>query len=345
MGDEANAGEATQGLQVVGVDVAKGAVVAAVWDAGRGRAGDLGTYANTPEGWQALEAARPAAPGAAVRLVLEPTGGYELGLALWAHGRGWQVHLPNPRRVRDWAQGEGRRAKTDRQDARLLAEYGARHAQAPAWHPLPEEVEELDQLLRRRDDVEGLLHQERRRQEQAAARPRTPAAVPASVGRVVAALEQELAELERAIADHLGRHAHLERTRRLLLSLPGIGPRNVRPLLVLLHRWAALTEGTGTAKGLTAFAGLDPRPFESGTSVRRRATISRQGDRRLRARLSRGALGALRGGNPAHAFYDRLVARGKAKKLALVATARKVLTWAWAVFQADTPFDAARFAA
>jgi transposase len=330
---------------VVGVDVAKGEGVAASWDAARGRAAELGAFANAPAGWEALAAAPAAAPGGAVRLVLEPTGGDELGLALWAHARGWRVHRPNPRQVREWAAGEGRRARTDRQDARLLAAYGAAHAQAPAWPPLPDEVEELDQLRRRRDDVAGLLHQERRRQEQAAARPRTPAAVPASVGRVVAALEPELAALEREIAEHLGRHAPLERARHLLLSLPGVGARNVRPLLVLLHRWAALTEGKGTAKGLTAFAGLDPRPYESGTSVRRRATISRQGDRGLRARLSMGALGAWRGHNPAHDFSDRLVARGKAKKLALVATTRQVLTWAWAVFLADAPFDPARFAA
>ena len=130
--------------------------------------------------------------------------------------------------------------------------------------------------------------------------------------------------------------------RTRLLSVPGIGPRNVLPLLVLLSRWQVQTEGQGTTKGLGALAGLDPQPYQSGTSVARHPHISRQGERRLRSRLYMGALGALRGRNAVHTFYDRLVGRGKAKKLALVAATRKILVWAWGVFHSGTPFDAAK---
>jgi transposase len=93
---------------------------------------------------------------------------------------------------------------------------------------------------------------------------------------------------------------------------------------------------------LVAYVGLDPQPQESGVSVWRPALISRQGDRGMRARLYMGALGALRGGNPVHAFSQRLVDRGKPKTVALVAAARKLLVWAWAVFISGQPCDATK---
>lgn len=107
-----------------------------------------------------------------------------------------------------------------------------------------------------------------------------------------------------------------------------IGAKTVLPLLVLLLRWHPLTEGQGTDKGLTALIGLDPKPHENGTSVYHRPTISKMGNGEIRRLLYRGALGVLRGQNPLHDFYDRLVGRGKAKKLALVAASCKLLTWA-----------------
>jgi transposase len=93
---------------------------------------------------------------------------------------------------------------------------------------------------------------------------------------------------------------------------------------------------------VVAYVGLDPHPHESGTSVLRHARMSRQADRLLRARLYMGALGTLRGDNPLHACYQRLVDRGKPKKLALLASARTLLVWAWAVFTSGRPFDAAK---
>jgi hypothetical protein len=111
---------------------------------------------------------------------------------------------------------------------------------------------------------------------------------------------------------------------------------------VLLHRWATLTEGEGTEKGLAASIGLDPQTYQSGTSVHRRAVISRMGDQAVRRRLFMGALGGVRGNHQLRAFYQRLVGRGKPKMVALVAAARKLLTWAWAVFRRQTVFDPTR---
>lgn len=327
----------------LGVDVSKATLALAVWT--EEQACSLGSVPNTPAGWEQarvlLEQRVGAASASQAHLVLEPTGGYELAVAVWAHEQGWQVSLPNPRQVRAWAISQGRRAKTDRQDARLLAQYGAKQS-PPLWHPLTSEVSELEGLLRRRTDVEGLLQQERNRREHLAPRPGLHDAVPRSVERLIGVLEEELAQIEQAIADHLRQHPPLQQARTRLLSVPGVGPRNVLPLLVLLCRWQGLTAGHGDSKGLVAYAGLDPQPFESGTSVHHRAAISRQGERSLRRSLYMGALGGVRGNNPLRTFYQRLVGRGKAKKLALVAAARKILVWSWAIFQAGTSFEAAK---
>lgn len=344
-------------MLTVGVDIAKATLEAAA--VREGRTVHLGAFAQTADGWAALRDAvvglqRPPTVSAArdpqgadrepVALVLEPTGGYELAFALWARRQpGWQVHRPNPARVRAWARSQGLRAKTDRQDALLLARFGASvQPTLSIWQPLASEVSELDQLLRRRDEVADGLRRERQRHEQLGIRPDASTTVRASVERLLTTLEDELAELEQAVAEQVQRHATLQAAEQRLRTVPGVGARVALPLLVACERYRTLAGEQGTAKGMVAYGGLDPQPHESGASIRRRALISRQGDRDLRARLYMGALGALRGANPVHTFYQRLVDRGKPKKLALLAAARKLLAWAWAVFSSGQPFDAAK---
>lgn len=318
----------------LGVDVGKATLVAATWQDGTGSV--LGSFPNSVEGFTTLAAALP--PAQPVRLILEPTGGYELALAAWAAARGWTVCRPNPRQVRDWAKGRGRRAKTDRQDALLLAHYGA-ECSPPAWTALPSEVSELESLLRRRDDLEGLLRQERNRLQQLDGRPGVARAVPPSLEKVIGALEDALAEVEEAIAGHQKQHPSIAKAVQQVQTVPGVGKRNSLWLVVVLFRWSTLTEGKGDAKGLTAFLGLDPTPHESGSSVRGPTPISRMGLAQMRRLLFLGALGGVRGANPLREFYQRLVGRGKPKVVALVAAARKILCWSWAVFVHQTTFD------
>jgi transposase len=93
---------------------------------------------------------------------------------------------------------------------------------------------------------------------------------------------------------------------------------------------------------MVASVGLDPQPHERGTSLRSPARIARQAAHLLRARLYRGALGALRADHPLPAFSQRLVDRGTPKQWALLAAARTLLAWAWAVFSSAQPFDATK---
>ena len=243
--------------------------------------------------------------------------------------------------MRDWARGNGRHAKSDALEAMLLAQYGAER-RPPCWHPLAAEVAELERLLRRKDDVEQMSRQERNRQHALAGRPNVAGAVPDTISRVITALDETLLAREEAIAAHLRAHAASHEDVKRLRSVPGIGAKKVASILVLLHRWMTLTADEGTQNGSAASIGLDPQTDERGTSVRRRAVISRMGDQAVRRRRFMGALGGVRGDNPSRTFSQRLTGRGRPEMVALIAAARKRLTWAWAVFCRQVLFDAAR---
>lgn len=326
----------------VGADMAKANFVVEV--AGQQEAA-LGSFDNQTAGFAQLQQAiAQLGPVAAseIHLIVEPTGGYELALVAYAYEQGWQVSLPGsplgPKQVRDWAKGMGQRTKTDQQDARILARYGAA-CQPQPQAPLPSEVSELDSLLKHRRDIEQMVQQEENRLAELSGRPGIAAPVLDSLTQVHEALQEALRQVEEAINAHLRQHSHLQQASKRLLSLPGIGPKIVLPLLVLLYRWQTLTNGAGSAKGLTAMVGLDPKTHVSGRTVFRHPAISKMGNAEMRRLLYMGALSAVHGHNPLHIFYERLVGRGKARKLAVVAAARKLLTWAWVIFCRQSTWD------
>jgi transposase len=303
---------------------------------------EVGRLANQPAGWEALVSRLSvlgyAAPEWVWHLLIEPTGGYEAGLQAFAYGQGWQVTVVNPLQVRHWASGQGVRAKTDRQDAQVLARYGA-SMQPAGQEPMDEGAGQLEELLQRRSDLEQMQQAERNRLAQAAHQPHTPPFVTESLQRSLRNLAQELDQLDEALEQLWQSHPYLQAQRQLLRSAPAIGEKLSLHVLVLCYRFAAYTARHGTGKQLVAYLGLDPQPYESGRSVRKRSAISRQGNAHLRAMLYWGALGGIRGHNPLRVWYQQLVARGKPKKVALVACSRKVLTWAWAIFTSNSPFD------
>jgi transposase len=326
----------------LGADVAKATFVAARWENGTGTL--LGEFQNAAAGFQQLAdqltRLTSANPAPHIVLVLEPTGGYELALATFAYQHGWHVQRPNPRQIRDWLRGQGQRAKSDPQDARGLAHYGAEHPPRD-WQPLPPELVELDSLLRRRDDLTKLWVEEHNRLEQ----PALPPIVRTSIEAMLQALDTGRQAIDTAIAAFFETHPDWQDRLRELRTVPGLGLQNAPYVLVLLARWAAMTNDTGSAKGLTALVGLDPQTYESGATIRKPAHISRMGQRSLRGLLFMGALAAAtRGHSPLHDFYAQLIQRGKPKMVALVAAEHKILIWAWAIYRQKTTFDATRYA-
>ena len=318
---------------IVGIDIAKKDFAAAY------RVGEveteLGKFANDATGYRLLQDALGRAGAqqglSETQLVLEATGGYEAALMAYAYEQGWGISMPNPKQVRDWAKGVGYRVKTDRVDARILAHYGVER-DPPLRPQLAVEVSQLDSLLKRRQDLEQALQKEQTRLSEMTGRPGMAPQVAQSLEQVIDALTEALVGIQQAIDELCQQHDSLQQNMVRLVALPGVGPKVVLPLLVKLLQWQNITAAAGDASGLVAFIGLDPQPYDSGRSVHKHPGISKMGDSELRRLLYMGALGGVRGNNPLNSFYQRLVGRGKAKKVALVAAARKILVWAWTIY-------------
>jgi transposase len=330
-------------VMYVGCDVAKGEIVVSV--SVKGMIEKLPAVSNDLEGFKALtrevKKLKQKHKGYKVQIVLEPTGGYEMGLAVFAHQQDWQVCLVNPKHVRDWANSQGQRAKTDALDAQMLAEYAAQRPKnnpLPLWQPLPGSLIQLDSLLNRRRDLEQMLLQETNRQAMYANRPGMDQAVLANLRTHITALNESLDAINQAIDALIDKDPSMREQINQLDSVPGVGAKVVLPLYVLLARWHFMTNGSGCAKALTAFVGLDPTTHQSGQSTRR-GGISKTGDPEMRRLLFMAALGGKRGKNPLHDFFEHLLGENKIKMVALVACARKVLTWSWAVFHSHSFFD------
>ncbi|MCX8068838.1 MAG: IS110 family transposase [Anaerolineae bacterium] len=328
----------------IGVDGGRDRLVVASFREGQDASPQcLGSFPNRPEQFDTLlRRVQQQARGEDIVWVIEPCGGYERPLMYWLYEHGQCILYPNPRQVRRWQQGRGHRAKTDSLDSQMLAQYGAEHRQnLHPWTPWPEPAYRLLRLAERLQELEA----ERRREQNRLEAYRSQG-ISSDVPEI-RDLEEHIQFLDgliRRTKRHIGRlyqdFPHLDGLRRRLLSVPGVGVKTVHLLVALLVRWAQL--GRRDAKGLVAYLGLDPRIHQSGTRPPR-GHISKQGDVRWRSLLVAAARGGLQGAEgPLARFYRRLRERGKSHMVALVAAARKIVVWAWAVYCSGEPFDLRR---
>lgn len=294
---------------MVGIDVAKAELVSA-----RGSAGEVQTWPNDEEGVRALVQALVAEPPELV--ILEATGGYEwLCVAALASAK-LPVAIINPRQVRDFAKATGQLAKTDQLDARLLALFGERVR--PPVRALPDEnTQVLDALLSRRRQLLEMRQAERNRLLQLVGQGRRP--VQQSLTKHIRYLERELGGTDSEIG-RLIRESPLWREREALLqSVPGIGPVVARTLLAELPELGQLNR-----RAIAKLVGVAPLNRDSGAWRGQRAIYG--GRASVRAVVYMAALVAARRNPVIKIFYQRLLAAGKPKKVALVACMRKLLT-------------------
>jgi transposase len=301
----------------VGIDVAQARLDIAVRPSS-----DQWTESNDPAGIARLvvRLAELAPRG----VVLEATGGLEKPLANALAAAGIAATIANPRQVRDFAKAIGQLAKTDALDAQLLARY-AEVVQPPARPLPPPAVQELASRVTRRRQVVDMLtaEQQRRRTAGPAVRPYVDAHL-ASLRAQRDALDADLAARIRADPGWAERA-------RLLRSVPGVGPVLALTLLAAVPELGALE-----AKPLAALVGVAPLAADSGTRRGRRVIWG--GRAPVRAVLYMSTLVAVRHNPVLAAFYDRLLAAGKPKKLALVACMHKLLTILNALIRHRTPW-------
>jgi transposase len=297
-------------------------------------------FPNQPSGHKALIACLLRG-GGRVRVCLEASGNYSLDLALTlqAH-RQVEISVINPRRARRFAESLGERSKTDPVDARVLCEYAARMPWVP-WQPPSSVALHLRALTRAIADL-GVIHtQQNNRAHAAAASQALPILVVKEMQRHQKYLEQRMTRLRREALRLIVRDPELDRRFRLMLTTTGIGETSA---LQILGEIAVLPDMLD-ARQWVAFSGLDPRLFKSGKSVEKRPRISRAGSRHLRRALYMPALVALRRDPYLRAFYQNLLARGKARLQAVVAVMRKLLHALFAMFRTNQPYDGSKLCA
>jgi transposase len=244
-------------------------------------------------------------------IVLEASGGYELAASDALSSAGLPVSIVNPRQVREFARGTGRLAKTDPIDAQVLAHFG--EVVRPAPRPLPSQhARRLAALVLRREQLVAMVSTERHHLAQADACVRE--LILANLTHLKAAqasVEQQIAQLIRTDPDWSQREA-------VLRSAKGVGPVLTQTLLAGLPELGSLG-----AKQIGLLVGIAPLNRDSGRFQGKRTTWG--GRARVRSVLYMAALVACRRNPVIRAFYDRLLARGKAKKVALVACMHKLL--------------------
>jgi transposase len=243
-------------------------------------------------------------------IIVEATGRYHQPLARALAEAGLPVIVVNPRQVRQFAAASGRLAKTDVIDAHVLAAYGV--AFRPATRMVRDlEAQQLHDLVTRRRQLVRMRTAESNRLDGV-----SPIAA-ASGRRILRTLDREIATIE----DALGRLLDTDRWRAaaaVLASVPGIGQQSVTTLLTELPEL-----GTLSRKEVAALVGVAPFNNDSGRHRGKRTTWG--GRREVRSALYMPTLAVIRFNPPLRAFYQRLVARGKPKRVALIATLRKLV--------------------
>lgn len=308
---------------VVGIDVAKAHVDVAVLGAKL----DAQRFDNEAEAHSALAAALK--PLGVALVVMEATGGYEAALACALQAAGLPVAVVNPRQARDFAKSMGQLAKTDRIDARMLAEFAAvlvrRDDLASLIRPLADAQQQaLAAMVTRRRQLVTMMLSERQRLQLAIA------VIRPSIEAMIEAIRKQLDDVEAQMVSHVQTHyAELD---KLLRSASGIGPVASATLIAELPELGKLNR-----REIAALVGVAPMANDSGNSKGRRRV---QGGRfEIRRVLYMATLTAARHNPAIKVFYDRLLAAGKLPKVALVACMRKLLTTLNAMVKTNKPWD------
>ena len=312
----------------VGVDVAK-----ATLEVGLSSSAATRTQGNDEAGHAAVLAqlAGLREEGATVALVvLEATGGLEAEIAWALQLAGWPVVVVNPRQARDFARSMGQLAKTDRIDARVLAQLGQTLLQREDLRklikPLPDERQRMLQaMVTRRRQLLAMRVAEQQRASGPDRRMRK------SLNIMLKALGRELARIEQEMQAFIGEH-HAELT-ALLGEVKGVGKATISTLLAEVPELGELN-----GREISALVGLAPINRDSGTLRGKRTIFG--GRPQVRKVLFMAALVASRFNPVIKAFYAHLVAAGKPKKLAITACARKLLTILNAMARSRKRFNA-----
>lgn len=312
---------------ILGIDISKAKFDVALLFSGKVK--KTRVFDNHAAGFKALSAWLIKQDITHLQACMEATGSYGDALATYLVDQGFEVSVVNPAQIKSFSGAQLRRAKTDKADAKLIAQFCASMHPA-AWVPPPVHVRELQALVQRLSSLLQMERQEQNRFDTAAT------VIQPSITTVLGTINAEIKAVERMIRDHIDRHPDLKDQSALLESIPGVGIATIARLLAFVgdvHRF-------NDAKALAAFVGLNPTVHQSGSSVRGKPHLSKKGNAVIRKALYMPAIVARRYNPIIKAFAQRLKKAGKSNMLIIGAVMRKLLHIIYGVLKSGKPFDA-----
>jgi transposase len=308
-----------------GIDISKSFFDVAFLQAGRY---GYHKFSNDRDGFNALLKVLPSSSW----IVMEASGPYYLQLACFLHDEGLSVSVINPLVIRRFSQMRMSRAKTDKKDAKMIAEYGK--MEQPVLWQKPEQhiitLQQTEALLARLQTEHTALNNQLESFD--------------SSGMLIKQLRKEIStellhkeRLIKKLTKQMEQiaQAHYSGMLADLQSIPGMGKKTAMMLTVLSGGFTRFDD----YRKLSSYIGICPRIFESGTSVKGKARICKMGMSRIRATLYLCSWSASRCNKACRELYERLLAKGKAKKLALIAVANKLLKQAFAIAKQQTKYN------
>lgn len=264
--------------------------------------------------------------------VMESTGCYHMQLATFLYEKGLDVSVANPLVVKRFIQMKQQKLKTDKNDAKMIALFG--EEQSPElWEPEPEYIEQSKEIL---STVSVYIKQQtqlKNKLESLTSKGTKKGVLVSSLRRQLKSIKTELEKLEMALEVIVNEHAPKSLTN--LRSIPGVGKKTAILFIVTTNNFRDFD----SSKQVTAYVGLNPVERSSGTSIRGRSYISKKGSPMLRNHLFMCSFTASKCNPQCNALYERIVGKGKSKKLALTAVCNKLIKQAYGVCKNELLYD------
>lgn len=265
-------------------------------------------------------------------VIMEATGYYHYRLAQFLYKKGVAVSVVNPLSVKRFIQMKLAKVKTDKSDAKAIYEYGTKN-ELPMYNALTEVQSECLQLFRLLDN-----YLKKRTQTKNKKHGEEVLGIPSnyayrSLKRDLTHLNKEIKGIEERLLELVKQDQQHQLS--LLKSIPGMGTKTALFLIVVTEGFKKFE----TASQLCSYVGITPTIRESGSSVRGRSRISKVGNKKLRNLLFLCAFSACKHNKACREIYERIVAKGKSKKLALIAVSNKLLKQAFAIAKSGLPYD------
>jgi transposase len=315
-------------MMILGIDIAKDKFDVALYKGKQLIA--TGQFDNTPVGFKKLGKWLRNKAAAQVWACMEATGRYGDALALHLYQEGNQVSVVNPMRIKKYAESKLQRNKTDKLDAKVIADF-CRTQEPGLWTPPAPEKRELQEMVRRL----SALVKEKTRETNRLKSGIESEVVKASIEANLEFLGAQIARLKEQVQSHINQHPDLKRDQKLLSSIKGIGDKTAA---ILLGELPDIDNFDNSGQAV-AYAGLNPQQHRSGSSVHKKSKLTKTGNQNIKTALYFPALCAMQHNPIVRALTLRLEEKGKEKMVIVGAAMRKLFQLAYGVLKSGQPFD------